>query len=48
MVTAFMGDAANILSFYGDVEGDDVGYSVEFWIFKPAKSGQQVTETQQF
>ena len=42
MITAFMGDAANIMSFYGEVD-DSVGYAVELWIFKPQKSGKQVT-----
>ena len=43
MFTAFMDDAANIMSFYGDVDvKDSVGYSVEFWMFKPRKSGRQV------
>ena len=41
MFTAFMGDASNVMSFYGDVD-DSVGYAVELWIFKPQKSGQQV------
>ena len=41
MITAFMGDATNIMSFYEDVE-NSIGYAVELWIFKPQKSGQQV------
>ena len=45
MFTAFMSDASNVMSFYGDSEGDEgVGYSVEFWVFKPRKSGQQVLD----
>ena len=40
MFTAFMSDASNIMSFYQD-EGDHA-YSLELWIFKPQKSGQQV------
>ena len=45
MFTAFMDDAANIMSFYGDVDvADSVGYSVELWVFKPKKSGQQVKQ----
>ena len=43
MFTAFMGDASNIMSFYGDVDVvDSVGYAVEWWVFKPQRSGQQV------
>ena len=43
MFTAFMGDASNIMSFYGDVNvKGGVGYAVEWWIFKPQKSGKQV------
>ena len=43
MFTAFMSDASNIMSFYGDGDVDDgVGYAVEWWIFKPQKSGKQV------
>ena len=44
MITAFMGDASNIMSFSGevDVEGS-VGYTAEWWIFKPQRSGQQVS-----
>ena len=43
MITAFMDDAANIMSFYGEVDvADSVGYSVELWVFKPQKSGKQV------
>ena len=39
-----MGDASNILSFSGTVDTEDsVGYSVEWWIFMPQRSGQQVT-----
>ena len=49
MFTAFMSDASNIMSFYGDLNVEDgVGYSVEWWVFKPQKSGKQVisqTET---
>ena len=41
MFTAFMGDASNVMSFYGDVD-KSVGYAVEWWIFKPQQSGQQV------
>ena len=41
MFTAFMGDASNVMSFYEDVD-DSVGYAVEWWIFKPQLSGQQV------
>ena len=49
MFTAFMGDAANIMSFFGDVDGDDsVGYAVEWWIFKPQKSGRQVKKNKFF
>ena len=49
MVTAFMGDAANIMSFYGDADGNDtVGYAAELWIFKPQKSGQQVKVTMEY
>ena len=45
MITAFMDDAANIMSFYGEVDvADSVGYSVELWVFKPQKSGKQVFE----
>ena len=44
MFTAFMDDAANILSFYGDLDIDhNVGYAVELWMFKPRKSGRQVS-----
>jgi hypothetical protein len=35
-----MSDASNIMSFHQD-EGDHV-YSLELWIIKPQKSGQQV------
>ena len=43
MFTAFMDDAANIMSFHGDVDVEDtVGYAVELWIFNKQKSGQQV------
>ena len=42
MITAFMGDASNIMSFYGEVD-NSVGYAVELWIFKPQESGQQVS-----
>ena len=43
MFTAFMDDAANIMSFYGEVNAiDSVGYAVEFWMYKAQKSGQQV------
>ena len=43
MFTAFMSDASNIMSFYGDVNVEDgVGYAVEWWVFKPQKSGKQV------
>ena len=46
MFTAFMGDASNIMSFYGDVDvPDGVGYSVEWSVFKPQKSGQQVKQS---
>ena len=45
MFTAFMDDAANIMSFYGDVDVEDsVGYAVELWMFKPRKSGRQVNK----
>ena len=41
-----MGDASNIMSFYGDVDvPDGVGYSVEWSVFKPQKSGQQVKQS---
>ena len=40
LLTAFMSDASNILSFH-EADGDHL-YSIEFWIFKPQKSGQQV------
>ena len=43
MFTGFMGDASNIMSFYGDLDVEDgVGYGVELWMFKPQKSGKQV------
>ena len=43
MFTAFMSDASNIMSFYGDVDvKNGFGYAVESWIFKPQNSGQQV------
>ena len=43
MLTAFMDDATNIISFFADGdEEDDVGYSIEWSIFKPKRSGQQV------
>jgi hypothetical protein len=45
MFTAFMGDASNVMSFYGDVDvNGGVGYAVEWWIFKPQKSGKQVNK----
>ena len=48
MFTAFMGDASNIMSFYGDVNvKGGVGNAVEWWIFKQEKSGQQVVFTPQ-
>ena len=43
MFVAFMSDAANIVSFHGNVDVlDSVGYAVELWIFKPQRSGKQV------
>ena len=45
MFTAFMSDASNIMSFY-EGKGEQT-YSLEFLIFKPQKSGQQVKETQE-
>ena len=49
MFTAFMSDASNVMSFYGDPEDDEgVGYSVEFWVFKPRKSGQQVLNKREY
>ena len=46
MFTAFMDDAANILSFYGNLDVDNnVGYAVELWMFKPRKSGRQVNNS---
>ena len=46
MFTAFMDDAANILSFYGNLNVDNnVGYAVELWMFKPRKSGRQVNNS---
>ena len=43
MFTAFMDEAANIISFYGDVDVvDSVGYAVELWIEQSRKSGRQV------
>ena len=43
MFVAFMSDAANIMSFHGNVDVlDSVGYAVELWIFKPQRSGKQV------
>ena len=43
MFTVLMSDASNIMSFKGDEDViDGVGYSVELWVFKPSKSGQQV------
>ena len=46
--TAFMSDASNIMSFYGEVNvKGSVGYSVELWIFKPQPTGQQVINTWQ-
>ena len=43
MFTAFMNDASNIMSFYGDVDvKDGIGYSVELWVFKPQATGKQV------
>ena len=44
LFTAFMSDASNILAFY-EGEGDQQ-YSLELWIFKPQKSGQQVRKKQ--
>ena len=44
MFTAFMDDAANILSFQGDIDSDgSVGYALELSIFNQQKSGQQVS-----
>jgi hypothetical protein len=49
MFTAFMGDSSNIMSFYGHVDvNDSVGYSVEWSVFKPQKSGQQVKQSNVF
>ena len=49
MITAFMGDATNILSFHGEVDvKDTVGYEVEWSIFKPQRSGQQVGVVSQY
>ena len=46
MFTAFMTDAANVMSFYDDGDaGGGVGYAIEMWLFKPKKSGQQVSIT---
>ena len=43
MFTAFMEDAANIMSFHGEVDvADSVGYAVELSVFNQQKSGQQV------
>ena len=43
MLTTFMDDSTNIISFFADGDNeDDVGYSVEWSIFKPKRSGQQV------
>ena len=43
MFLAFMEDASNIFSFYGDVDVEhSVGVAVELWLFKPQRSGQQV------
>jgi hypothetical protein len=42
MLTAFMSDATNIMSFYKeDDRAASVGHSAELWIFKP-QSGTQV------
>ena len=44
MITAFMGDASNILSFSGKLDLEDsVGYTAEWWVFKPERSGKQVS-----
>ena len=49
MFTAFMGDASNVMSFYGDVDvNGGVGYAVEWWIFKPQKSGKQVNKLKKY
>ena len=46
MFTAFMNEAANIFSFYGDIDvNNGVGYAVELWMYKQQKSGKQVTRT---
>ena len=48
MFTAFMSDASNIMSFYGDLNvRNGEGYAVEWWIFKPQQSGKQVILKQQ-
>ena len=49
MFTAFMNDAANLMSFYEDMDIDgSVGYAIELWVFKPKKSGQQVSVFKSF
>ena len=43
MFTAFMSDASNIMSFYGEKDMNDAaGHAFELWMFQPQKSGQQV------
>ena len=43
MFTGFMVDASNILRFEGiGAQTLDSQYSVEWWVFKPKNSGQQV------
>ena len=42
MFTGFMIDASNLFKFERKQNGIKGSFSVEFWIFKPAKSGQQV------
>ena len=41
MFRGFMVEASNVFSFEGEMSSE-VKYSVEWWIFKPKKSGEQV------
>ena len=42
MLSGFMVDASNIMKFERNHEIEKESMSVEFWIFKPQKTGQQV------
>ena len=45
MFTAFMDDAANIMSFHGDLNVEEGGsYAVELWMYKQQRSGRQVLD----